>query len=356
MSDLFAAIGLSSTPDPKQYTDQKEVAAQLTDAKSNMQGLLSTVNLASTGLSFIPGIPADLTESMNALQSQTQTLVTSTTATPTELATNQQKIEKKLDDINAQKDIIIQQNIVNELIAAVGAVDKRVVEVNADKTTSPELFASYKKLRTDSQLSLLAAQKKLTFLKTKKEGFQSMSTPAAAAAAEQEMLTADEILSQLGILNLQKEDEEDKEFSWGRFGGRIWGTILNVLFYVSVSIGGLLGGIVLSNTFMDSGYWGTRIFYFIYGVAIFPVILLYGLIKPPIWRSTILPLYLINTSTTPSFFNQLFGYTTLDTTAQASTIASNRTTMRILLGITLGILVLQGGFAIVKKFFVTPQV
>jgi hypothetical protein len=351
MSDLFAAIGLSSTPDPKQYTDQKEVAAQLTDAKSNMQGLLSTVNLASTGLSFVPGIPTDLTESMNALQDQTQTLVTSTTATPTQLATQQRDIEKKLDDINAQKDIVLQNNIITELKDATDAVQKRVTEVQADTTTSPGLLTSYKKLLTNSQLSLSSAQKKLVFLKTKKEGFQSMPTPAAAEVA---MLTADEILYELSILNSQKEDEEDKEFSWGRFGSRVWATVVTVLFYVSVSIGGLLGGIVLSNTFMDSGYWGTRIFYFIYGVALFPIILLYGLIKPPIWRSTIIPLYLINTSSTPGFFNQLFGYTTLDTTAQASSIASNRTTMRILLGITLGILVLQGGFAIVKKFFVKP--
>jgi hypothetical protein len=341
---LFNSIGLSTTPDPNLYKNQKEVAGQMDEAKSDMKGTLASINLFSSALSIVPGIPADLTDSVDALKGKAETLVNSTTTSPDKLEEQRQQIEKDLAEIEAKKDEILQTNLIKELQDAADAVEKRYGEVSGDKTTSPELLKRYQDLLTDARKALTDAQRKLTVIQKRTEGFQTIPTPVGAAPTP---LTAQEILDQLAALDEDKKTEEEKEFSWSRLMWRILGMMSTILLYTSVAFGALLGGIVLSNTYMDSGYWGTRLFYFFYGAAFFPAVMIYGLLKPPVWRSTIAPLYKIDGAATGTF-DGLFGYT--DTVDQIEA-ASNKTTMRILLGVTAAVLGLMGGFRFLKPLF-----
>ena len=63
-----------------------------------------------------------------------------------------------------------------------------------------------------------------------------------------------------------------------------------VLFYISVPLGFLFGGIVTSNIYASDHFWAIKVLYFVYGAAFFPAPLLYGAWKKPLWLSGIIPL------------------------------------------------------------------
>jgi hypothetical protein len=75
-------------------------------------------------------------------------------------------------------------------------------------------------------------------------------------------------------------------------------------FTISVVIGMLLGGIVASHAFLAKPpiY---RVYYFIYGAALFPLALLVGIVKPPVYRALLIPL-VMKGLTEPGWSNLVF--------------------------------------------------
>jgi len=52
----------------------------------------------------------------------------------------------------------------------------------------------------------------------------------------------------------------------------------------------IFGGIVVSNTYIEESFL-IRVFYFIYGAALFPISLIYGIFYTPTWHSALFPLF-----------------------------------------------------------------
>jgi hypothetical protein len=94
----------------------------------------------------------------------------------------------------------------------------------------------------------------------------------------------------LDDLDAQKEKEESKTFNWQRFSKKVLRIVMLVLFYISVPLGFLFGGIVTSNIYASDHFWAIKVLYFVYGAAFFPAPLLYGAWKKPLWLSGIIPL------------------------------------------------------------------
>lgn len=62
-------------------------------------------------------------------------------------------------------------------------------------------------------------------------------------------------------------------------------------FYMSIALGAVVGGIVCSNLFAEEKSLYNRIYYFVYGMLGFPFALAYCMLFPPLWVSTIIPIY-----------------------------------------------------------------
>ena len=352
MGDLLGSLGIGSKVDPSLYANQKEVAGQLVEAKGDMTSTLGSVNTALSVVSMLPGIPDDMTSTLTSLKDQAQGMVDSTTASPDQIEAKRQKIESDLADVMAKKDELVAQAALKDAKDATETIQKRVAEIEADKTTSQDLLRRYRALLADARATQADAQATLTRVTKKKEGFQSMG-PATAGAPL--FKTPDELLVELATLNEMKEDEEDKVFSWSRFGWRIWGMVSKALFYGAMALGAAMGGVILSNTYMSTGYWGTRLFYFVYGAAFFPLVLLYGLISPPVWYASIAPLYPKDLSKPAGMFDALFSYQMYDAVKDADSISSDKITMRIISGVCLAVFGLIGGVELYKKYS-TPAV
>jgi hypothetical protein len=73
------------------------------------------------------------------------------------------------------------------------------------------------------------------------------------------------------------------------FTRRIANDTLENIATTSIIIGFILGGIVMSNNYIEKSV-NMRLFYFVYGAALFPISLLYGIVNTPTWHSTIIPL------------------------------------------------------------------
>jgi len=64
-----------------------------------------------------------------------------------------------------------------------------------------------------------------------------------------------------------------------------------IAFYVSIAFAAVVGGIVCSNLFAEEKSLYNRIYYFVYGMLGFPFALVYCMMFPPLWVSTIIPAY-----------------------------------------------------------------
>lgn len=67
-----------------------------------------------------------------------------------------------------------------------------------------------------------------------------------------------------------------------------YGTAMDTALFFLMVTAVLLGGSIAANIFVDKTLV-YRLYYFVYGAALFPFTLLYGLFDPPYWRSTLFP-------------------------------------------------------------------
>lgn len=351
------SLGISAAPDPSQYANQVAVAGQMTQAKADMNGTISSLSTAIGSLNDVPGLPTDLTDSLVSLKDQASILANSTNATPAQLEQQRQQIEAKMKEVEAKKELFNQQTKVKEAEEVVDAIQAKVDEVVEDKTLSAALVAKYNDLLARAKANLRDENAKLTAISSKAEGFQVIGpAPMPAGITQRSINLVQDLYNELAELEQEREKETDKEFNIWRFGSRIGNQLLVGLQIAAILVGFVAGGIILSNAYLDpvKGYAGTRLFYFFYGALFFPLVLLYGVFKPPKWRATIVPLYMMDPAN-PGVLDTLFGYrpfTPGASGAAASDPLAGQSSwpIRLVAIFGLGLALVAGAGSYVKKF------
>ena len=123
------------------------------------------------------------------------------------------------------------------------------------------------------------------------------------------METGEALQSALQGLQSQRQAIENKESSGGVRAARQalkWAAFAVIM--ICIFVAALLGGSVLSNAYVEEVFWGIRLYYFIYGFLFFPLSLLYGAIRPPVWQSTLIPWSLRQAPDATTFSERWFSY------------------------------------------------
>jgi hypothetical protein len=274
MATVLSSLGITgvSAPDPSAYKNIQMESSNLAEAKSEMKATISNIDIVLSGADLV-GLPPSYTASVKSLRDEASSAINSN-MTSAQLAAKSTDISAKLKDVTTQQEGQRRADRVKALTDARDTILARVTAVRADKTTSAELLASFNSLLDQANESLKAAEVK--------EGFQVAPTPV--------ILSPDELINKLEDLNTLKDAEENKTFNWNRFWKKILRILMFCLLIVSCTTGALLGGIIMSNAYAADYFWAIKLYYFIFGAAFFPISLVYGAIKTPLWLSTIAPL------------------------------------------------------------------
>jgi hypothetical protein len=320
MADLLKSIGIGSgTVDPAALINQKAVDQQVKTIKGQITSLANTIDLAAKSGKLL-GVPEAYTNKLIALKDKANGYVQSTKLNPTELYNKMKALDEDYKGLIAVQDKTIDSKRLESARSTVTTVRKRVVEIEGDSTTSPKLREKYQALLLDAEnmltkleVGLAAAREAQGAIAAAalKEGFQSAQQLLGAEATGQtgdpeSILTAlfpkvpmsasffqtssTTILDRLRILDLEKEEEEQKVFSPVRALKRWAIQVKRIFWFAFLCVGGLIGGIILSNFYFDEPFWAIKIFYFLVGVVAFPFVFLLGLIAPPYWHSILIPL------------------------------------------------------------------
>ena len=291
MASFLSTLGITgvSAPDPSAYKNVQAESLNLTEAKGDLKSTLTNIDFAIS-TAEMAGLPTSYTSSIKSLRAEADSAMNSNLSSA-QLASKNADIAKKLEESKIQEAEARRTQKIDDFTKARNTISARVKVIVADKTTSPELLAKFNKLLSDANNSLDDAKKPVVV--AKKEGFQTAAaTPAATpvAPAAPIIYSVDDLLATLDDLDAEKEKEESKTFNWQRFSKKVLRIVMLVLFYISVPLGFLFGGIVTSNIYASDHFWAIKVLYFVYGAAFFPAPLLYGAWKKPLWLSGIIPL------------------------------------------------------------------
>jgi hypothetical protein len=268
-SSLLSAFGLgSAVPSASAYSDQVAETANLSNAKSQLAGVTSSLGLALTAAKMA-GVD---TKNLDNLNAEAMSL-SNANMTSAQLQAKVTDLSSKLSTAQATQDAQRKDDTINEMQKAVDTIRARLQAVKNDTTTSAALLSQYTTLQEKANSDL---------------------TVVKAYDLSGALPTPDSLLSELDTLDAAKEKEENQTFNWTRFRKN---TTKIAMFYVTiifVTLGFLLGGIIMSNVYAADAFWGIKLFYFIYGAAFFPLSLIYGAVKAPYWVSGIMPLYPLN--------------------------------------------------------------
>jgi hypothetical protein len=307
MTDFLKSIGIVSSPaDPAALLNQKEVDSQTQTIKTQLTSLFNSIDLsAKTGQ--LLGVPQAYVDKLNTLRGKTKSYIDMPNISPTELYNKLKGLDAEYKGLLTTQEKNIDNARLEKSRKAVDTVRARVKEIEADSTTSSGLREEYRTLLVDAEDNLkkmevaLAAAREVQVAAVK-EGFQA----AAGATDTQSVLSTlfpkipmspsffetspATILDRLEVLDLKKQDEESKVFSIARAVKR-WSILVNrILWFITICIGSLLGGIMLTNFYVDEPFWGIKIFYFLVGAVLYPFVLLASVIKPPFYHSYLIPL------------------------------------------------------------------
>lgn len=274
MADLLSSIGLTSgTPDPTAFLKQKEVSDQLNQAKSAATSTLGTIGFALDAAKGA-GISPSLVSNLETLKAKATTLTEATNMTPAQMEAERTKLELEFAKTKAAKEEaerVARLTQIQDVLPKIAA-ERKLVE--ADATLPADMKDAIRVLDETGQKALKATQEAVT---KKQEIPPTVETGNALADTLQDLIR-------------KREMFENKTPSGGsrglREGLRKGALAIMILVLIAAAV---LGGSVLANTFIDEVFWGIRLYYFIYGAIGFPLSLLYGVIRPPVWQATILP-------------------------------------------------------------------
>lgn len=271
MASVLSALGITDTaaPNPSSYDAVKAESSNLGDAKAGLTTLISNISmavsaakLANIGGSFVDTLSSLSKEAKNAMNS---------TMTSAQMAAKTLDIKSRLETAKQQQVEAKQQELVAELQKVRDTISARVSQISSD--TSETLLAKYNTLLEAATASLTAAK------------------AGAMTPESKDFQTVDQLNDSLDDLNTLKDVEENASFNWTRYMKRVMRYVMYLLFIISIVCGVLLGGVITSNIFADDYFWGVKLFYFIYGAALFPIPILYAtFVSTPYWVSTLIPL------------------------------------------------------------------
>ena len=274
MASVLSTLGITAgIPDPTEFLKQKEVSSQLDEARGNVNSTLGTVSFAVDAAKAL-GVPASAVSSLEGLQGKAKALSEATNLTPAQMEAKRAEIEQGLAKAKAEQEVATRAAELTRMeeVAAATAAERKTVD--GDTTLPRTLADSLKQLDERCQAALKAVKEAVA---AKKDPADSVETP------ETLRLALDSLISQRLTI-------ENKENSGGVRGIKEsvkWGVGgLMILFLVGAA---LLGGIVLSNAYVEESFVGIRLYYFVYGLLFFPLSLIYGIWKPPVWQSTLIP-------------------------------------------------------------------
>lgn len=274
MASVLSTLGLTaSVPDPTEFLKQKEVSSQLDEVRGNVNSTLGTVSFAIDAARAL-GVPASAVANLEGLQTKAKELSEATNLTPAQMEAKRAEIEQGLAKARTEQEALTRAAELSraEEVAAAVAAERKKVE--GDATLPRTLADSLKQLDERCQAALKAVREAVA---AKKNPADSVETASALQSALDALIT-----QRLTIENKENSGGVraiQESVKWG-VGG------LMIFFIVGAA---LLGGIILSNIHYEEVFWGIRLYYFIYGTLFFPLSLLYGVWKPPVWQSTLIP-------------------------------------------------------------------
>jgi len=285
MASFLSTLGITNTaaPDPSTYTNIKAENANLAEAKTELNSILSNISIA-TNAAQVAGLSPSYTESLTALSNEA-TSAANSNMTSAQIAAKNTEIAAKIAELKEQQKVAVQQQKIDEMNVAVKMITDRVIVIRGDKTT-PELLEKYETLLTNVNAAFEAVKVPPT------ETPVTMPPTEMPVTVPPVYLTPAQYLDELDSLDTLKDAEEKKDFNWSRLAKQILGWTMYFIMIISVILGFLFGGIIMSNTFAEDAFWAIKIYYFIYGAALFPISISMGAISPPYWVSTIIPLFI----------------------------------------------------------------
>jgi len=245
-----------SAPDPAAYSNQAAVNAQLQSAIVDLSGTIGRINTAITAATGLTSTLANL----NTLKQRALALQSSApTMSPVDIEQKRGAIEAELKILQASITAKADISSSTERGLAVSELKDRVKEIQADSNAS----AAVKKQFTD---------------------FSSVVDLSGG-------MTASSIRGKLASMNSDANIDRYKDFIFTRMLNFSTSIAFGLLYYVILGLSILFGGIIVSNMYFQDDFWVNRLYYFVYGMAFFPISLLVGIIRPPPWMATIMPFY-----------------------------------------------------------------
>ena len=338
MSGILAQLGITeSTPDPSAFLNQKEVGSQLDTVKGDVRSTLDTVNTAIDAAKLV-GLPESALSPLLSVKTQATDLL-SANLSPAAMEAKRKALDDSLGKAKEKQDEIVRTQQATQVKDAADAIMKRVSEIKADATTSAPLIEKFqnleRRIKEASQKVIDAAQK-------------------GVAPVLDGLIGGVAALEELEGLNIEKENEENKTFDPKRALKRVMKQVKKWMYILMIVCSALLGGIILSNVYAEEHFWGTKLFYFVYGAGFFPLSLLWGIARPPTWYATLFPGSMRPAAEATSMSERLFtyyGYTAADLESEpiASTVSSGKATLRNLSIASTVVLIVTVGWPMVSE-------
>ena len=277
MASVLSAVGLGgpAIPDPAAYKNMMVEAANMLEVKQMIQTTLDRIN-AAINEAETAGLPQKNIETFDALYTETQNLLTANLGSAV-TAGKLKDIEARLATVKQEQEAILDAKNLKDITALRNKIEGRVKDVKKNALAPDTLKNDYDKLLADADEAVKSA-------KDPKYGIRDK---------------IHELKKRLAELDAQRDEVGNKVFNWERFYKRIFGIMMRGIAVISITLGVLFGGIVMSNAFADEYFWGIRLFYFIYGAVLFPLSIIYGIYKKPYWVAGIFPIYQMSLLTGP---------------------------------------------------------
>jgi hypothetical protein len=349
-TDLLSSIGITAPKpaDPAALGNLKEVEEQKEALKGQLKGTSDSIALAISGADLL-GLDETYKTQLTDLKKQTDDLAASTNISPDQMEKKRKELDDKFSGLLKTQAASIDKRKLDEAQAAIDAVEARYKELQTDKNISQQLLGKYRDLLDVAKKSKDELKKSLDAAAAaslkKKEGFQDAAAPPPTPAAV--IRSPTQILAELQALDFQKEAEDDKEFNAWRFAGRLWRQYARFMAFCFCVVGAILGGIVAANHFVEEAFWGIKLYYFVYGAALFPVSLAFGVAKPPYWYASVAPLFKRDTVEPQTLFQRWFTFENPTVAAEDLRLEAGRTLLRMLCG---GVAAGLAAFAIYFRF------
>ena len=354
MSDILATLGLTAArPDPALLLNQQEVEKQIGGIKTNIQDTMNSIDLAVKAAEVL-GVSKEYTGKLDGLRAKGTTLLEATNMSPDQLDKKRAEMDAELEKIQKEQEESVDARTIEEARQAMNAVEKRYLEIKEDPTTSKPLLKEYEELNTTAKNvfeTIKGTIEKAAAAKKKKEGFQNFGTQTQTVT--EKMMTPKDILLKLESLDAKKSREEEKEFNMQRFASRVRQQVREAFIIAGTVIASIIGGILAANLYVGESFWALKLFYFLYGAVFFPFPVLYSLVAPPAWHSTLIPFYERAAPEISGPADYLFSYEPITADALENRLKGTRFWTRLMAAVTVGGMGALIGVYRLDKYFVS---